>query len=401
MKALCGRRWLLGSLCGVVLGLVGSCKKEISGGGGQGYAESDQAVLVSQIRSWLDGKEKESDRKTVVIQQLKEKLRYEGLVVEQVNDSLLLALIPTNGPLHLEQSSRQPSWFIAALDENKRVRNGFLVHVDEGGKSGRNVKPSVFTSLFGNPVDDLANETLTVFNIAGSFLQETELSNGRAARMVTKQIRNDSPNGEAARGEDGCVTLWLVHTDVYIDRVEREWELLGTFCDPDEFEGSGGGSGGYSPISDCVTKAEENFYKEVQGALSVSMPQQNHISEINQITKRKDPVWIILKGFGGWYLQSQEIGVIKLVDAETNIWHWVSLDHGAISMVGIPLPGVQISYSQGVGTPSVYTLYAGMSINFTVTFHFVCNCPNIPLLGWIPPVTRNYTASCLWDSKPI
>lgn len=92
---------------------------------------------------------------------------------------------------------------------------------------------------------------------------------------------------------------------------------------------------------------------------------------------------------------------IKLVDLVNNKWEWVSLVHGGISMEGNTLPGVSVSYTQGSGTPTVSSLYAGMSLNFNVTYNFVCNCPNFPLLGWIPAVNKAYKSSAIWDSKPL
>lgn len=162
-----------------------------------------------------------------------------------------------------------------------------------------------------------------------------------------------------------------------------------------------GGSGNYYIDDPCVQIEKDNFNKESQGGSVASELLSTTISIIDGFKKHKDPTWKCFKGFGGWELISQEIGIIELVDVDDDIWHWKSLSHGGISMSGSTLPGVSVSYNQGIGTPSVSTLYAGMSLNFSVSYSFVCNCPNFPLIGWIPPVNKNYTAtSTLWNSNP-
>jgi hypothetical protein len=188
---------------------------------------------------------------------------------------------------------------------------------------------------------------------------------------------------------------------------------IGTTCEGDcsfaktvngksfRMECSGGGSEGGDIDYECVQQATSNFNNTMSQSTSVSENIVTHISDIDPFTKHKDPVWRCFKGFGGWQLISQEIGIIKLVDVPNNIWNWVSLEHGGISMTGSPLMGTSISFTQGVGTPTISTLYAGMSLNFDVTYSFVCNCPNIPLLGWIPPETKNYTAGHIWNAKPL
>jgi len=131
---------------------------------------------------------------------------------------------------------------------------------------------------------------------------------------------------------------------------------------------------------------------------------------VDPITKNKNPKWIILRGaFNAWHLTSQEIGVIKLIDPAENKWAWKSLIHGTISMVGSPLPSIAIEHNQGVGTPSFTPeaaaasniLYGGMSLNFTVVYRLICNCPNIPVVGWVPPIYHSYTSSAIWDANPI
>ena len=158
-----------------------------------------------------------------------------------------------------------------------------------------------------------------------------------------------------------------------------------------------------------INAAISEFQQEANGAQTTSQTQGFNISDIDQITKNKNPKWRILKGWSGWELESQEVGVIKLIDEQTNQWAWKSLAHGSISMVGSPPPGVSVEYNQGVGTPSftpetaeaTIVLYGGMSLNFNVTYRLLCDCPNLPLVGQIPPIIRSYNSTAIWNSNPI
>ena len=159
----------------------------------------------------------------------------------------------------------------------------------------------------------------------------------------------------------------------------------------------------------CVNAAISEFQLEVNNSQMTSQTVAINISDIDGITKNKNPKWRILKGWSGWNLESQEVGVIKLIDEQTNQWAWKSLTHGSISMVGSPPPGVSVEYNQGVGTPSFtpetaeasIVLYGGMSLNFNVTYRLLCDCPNVPLVGQIPPVFRSYNSTSIWNSNPI
>jgi hypothetical protein len=182
----------------------------------------------------------------------------------------------------------------------------------------------------------------------------------------------------------------------------------------------GGGDGGGGNSSDnqpqenaCTTQCFNELNNLASNSQTISETVSFDVSDISTTTKYKKPKWKCLKGWDGWDLYSQEIGVIKLItipnnfNAPNNTWMWQSLVHGNISLEGSPTPGVSISYSQGVGTPSFTpesavngpVLYASMALDFSVTYSLLCNCPPFSIL--IQPVSKSYTSySEFWKANP-
>jgi hypothetical protein len=148
-----------------------------------------------------------------------------------------------------------------------------------------------------------------------------------------------------------------------------------------------------------------NVCQEVSNALSdvqvISEDIDFNITPIDALKKHKNPRWRILKNLT-WSLYSQEEGVIKLVDPQTNKWQWESLQHNSISKEGFTVGGT-IAYTQGVGTPSFTAgtpniLYAGMSVNVSVTYSPACDCGGANVI--IPSFTKNYTSNAIWSAQP-
>ena len=122
------------------------------------------------------------------------------------------------------------------------------------------------------------------------------------------------------------------------------------------------------------------------------------VTQIDTLRKYKKPRWRILKGVG-WSLFSTESGIVKHVNG---VWIWESLEHVAIDMTGMVYGGT-VSYTQGVGTPSFTpgtpnVRYAGMSLNFSVTYQVLCACPGANSL--FPPKTKNYTSNAIFSAEP-
>lgn len=201
-----------------------------------------------------------------------------------------------------------------------------------------------------------------------------------------------------------CTTWYLVgfwydmQTGQVVDyEILNQWEEC-IDNNPPPVYGDGNDPGvDYDCLNNCINSANE-----LSNGVQVASETINiDVNSIDAITKNKNPKWRILKNVT-WSLNSQEYGVVKLVDVQTNKWQWESLSHGPITKEGFTLGGT-ISFTQGVGTPSFTggtqnILYAGMSLNFEVTYSPVCNCPGVSDI--IPPYTASYTSNAIWDAKP-
>ena len=164
-------------------------------------------------------------------------------------------------------------------------------------------------------------------------------------------------------------------------------------------------------VTDGFNEAINNTNQEASGATLTNETISIETGEGDGVTKPNNPKWQILTGYGYWGLYSKETGVVKFVTDTNHDWAWVSLTHTSISLQGSVLPGVEVSYTQGEGTPSFtaetaaqhFVFYGGMSIDFDVTYKPICEvCGKIPILGQaMRPITKTYhNTSTLWDATP-
>ncbi|MEP7251372.1 MAG: hypothetical protein ABI683_03305 [Ginsengibacter sp.] len=245
-----------------------------------------------------------------------------------------------------------------------------------------------YTDLYGNFINGYVYEN-------GKIIKKTKL---QRSSLLTVPPRDPIIEQCINSGVD-----WYQRScDVYADgsMVCGAWEYIGTVPTVTCNDIPSGGEGGPGE-DECITDEKNNFNQEASGAYATSQTLSFSNSTINTFQKHKDPIWTCLNGYGPWKLNSQEIGIVKLVDPNINSWEWVSLTHGGITMEGSPLPGTSLSFTQGVGTPTISKKISGMSLNFTVTYTFVCDCPNLPGIGWVPPIHKSYTSTALWNSNPL
>lgn len=168
-------------------------------------------------------------------------------------------------------------------------------------------------------------------------------------------------------------------------------------CGDDDWDGDGDEID-YS----CYNTQENNFQQTIANSSTDNSDMSYTSIPVNDVTRNVARSWKCLNGFGGWSLISHETGVIKYVPIFHQYrWEWESLIHNSITKQGSTFPGVSVSYSQGVGTPYISSLYASMALSFSVTYNLVCDCPNIPIVGQLPPIDRNYNAnSTFWPATP-
>ena len=217
-----------------------------------------------------------------------------------------------------------------------------------------------------------------------------------SSKFYEKKKPNDSAGVQMRTTTENCFAWYLVTTIYYFDgTTETTEQYLYTTCDgcsptQDCADGGGGGGGG-GETGEC------EIPDMVTGTQTASETISINTNAINDFTKNKNIEWRVFK-HPTWSLHSHENGVIKLVDVPSNKWEWQSLTHNSISFSGVSFGGT-ISHTNGVGTPSFTAgtpniLFAGMSVNFNVTFSPVCNCP------FIPSFTYNYTSTQIWAANP-
>ena len=398
-----------------------SCKKETN------IADTPQTStnekIISKIKSWLDQQKKELSGVSLArVESLELNLSYEEIWLEKYKESKEFIIIPvSSGFKSKNNADKDPvSHLILVFENRDSIITGNIIQYISSNNQKTTPK-NTFYKMFTYKDLDCSGQ-FTILSVTDHFRYELKFENGKLKSMVELKKKKASNGSSKSVGEciDWYEQTWFVWADGTAELVSEIYVF--TTCDDDcaqarnangrsygtNCNGNGGGSGGVE-YDACVSAAVSNFQSVANGAQSVSQTIGFDVSSINQVTKNKNPIWKILDGWSGWHLESQELGVIKLIDAQTNQWAWKSLTHGSISMVGSPPPGVSIEYSQGVGTPSftpetaaaTIVLYGGMSLNYNVTYRLICDCPYLPLIGQIPPTFKSYNSHAIWNSNPI
>lgn len=160
------------------------------------------------------------------------------------------------------------------------------------------------------------------------------------------------------------------------------------------------GGSDYLDDINCAENCAMIFTDLVSNSMTASYTVSTQVGDVDDFRKSKIMKWVILTN-PTFQLISIESGIVKLVDKQSNIWNWESLTHQNITMAGNPIGGA-VSFNQGVGTPSFVAgtpnvLYAGMSLDFNVTYHPICNCSVPNLLDQ----SVNYNSTIIgWPAKP-
>lgn len=254
-------------------------------------------------------------------------------------------------------------------------------------------------------------------DISGEFINGWLYNDGIITKQSKRELSSTNSAARAMPPAEDCETfetMWYEQDCNYYTDGSFEctdWYYIGSTYETYCTEEGGGGGGGVNDndTDECVNNELDVFTQNIDNVTTASVEQGSNISDIDGFTKHKDPKWLCLNG-PFFQLESQEIGVIKLIDPAANTWAWRSLTHGSISIIGISPPFTHVEFSQGVGTPSFTDgdgaqynniFYAGMSLNFNVTYNFVCDCPFIPLIGQVPSINKAYTSNHLWNAQPF
>ena len=398
-----------------------SCKKENFKEDTPQHQDKDK--LISKVNSWLDT-QKEGLRvsDTIKIESLKRNLHYDELRLEQYKNFENFIVIPISKEFKSQnnQDKDLTSYLVLVINNQDNIEKGNIIQYISSD-SQKIAPENTFSKIFNYQDIDCSGQ-FTILSITDYFRYELKFESGKLKSM-TNLKKKDQPKDGAGR-LNTCIEwyeeTWFIWWDGTAELISEVYAF--TTCDGDcaQARSANGrsfatncndGVGGGILYDVCVSAAISAFQSEASGARISSQTKSIHISAINDVTKSKNPKWKILNGaFSTWELVSEEIGVIKLIDASQNKWAWKSLTHGQITMEGFSSPTTSVEYNQGVGIPSFtpetaatsVVLYAGMTLNFQVTYRLICNCPNVPLVGWFPPIHKNYTAtSTFWDAKPI
>ncbi|MDP4263334.1 MAG: hypothetical protein Q8941_12480, partial [Bacteroidota bacterium] len=320
-----------------------------------------------------------------------------------------ILIIPAREDLKTAKGIDQKSavYLVLILNSQKNISKGNVVIYKPAGGSSSDIPANTFHNII-NGLSPGCSGLFKFLSVTGRSIYQLEYSNKKLSSIGIVKHKPKSGatvNGTSVVNSIQCYDYYLTLTfwldDVPVDQVTT---YLGTSC-----EGTGGcdesiyesfcpdsGGGGGEPGVDC------EIPDMVSGVESVSETVNTHVSDINGVTRHKDPEWKILKGLT-WALYSHETGTIQHVTSPVDRWEWRTLTHGSITFNGQTIGG-DITYTQGAGTPSFTPgasniLYAGMSLSFAVTYHPVCNCPIINYI--FPATTISYTAYAIWDANPV
>lgn len=374
------------------------------------YLTKQQELVSSSQRSWIGD--------------LKNYLSFEKASFEKYTNNTYLVTIPVNCKFSENFYPQQGKALVSEMDqylmviqEQDDILAMNIVSVNELSK--KTAAENMSHVLVNTLTDQSSNFTgsLRILTILKDFQLGINLENGKTKsteKLMTKKLsrnkvanrsNNDNTNEYStgpASDTPECVDYWYV-----INYYDSDGRLIYTDWISYAFTVCGGGGGGSGGVAD-ITADEEltNFNSIVSGTTVASIPRTEITSNISSTLKYKNPDWTILKGFPGtWGLISHETGIIQLADASTNKWVWQSISHSGITMEGFTSPGTSVSYNQGMGTPSFVgpasitnnILYAGMRVDFEVTYSFL---PTIPVINSTPPVHINYSTSAFWDARP-
>lgn len=134
-------------------------------------------------------------------------------------------------------------------------------------------------------------------------------------------------------------------------------------------EGTGGGGGSGGETSGDALVCEESALGNINDSYATSGMEEITTTSASAAERTRSYKWKIYTGLT-WTAKSHEIG-IQHYETNDGMWHWTSLAHNTVSIDGFWMGG-SISCAMNSATPSVYDQYAGMNLNYTMNFEWVC-----------------------------
>jgi len=232
-------------------------------------------------------------------------------------------------------------------------------------------------------------------NVVSSKHYESGKSNGKTDILILRKSKNQMAIGNTAPPPEGCSYIsidwfWQVYEngvlvyEVYI----YSSEIL--YC-PNG--GGGGASGSGNPIEQC----NQQFNALVNSA-SVSNISEGKILLYETNEERAHTYkWKCLTSPGGWYVRSYDVGTQERGASTNWEWHWKSIVHSDIALIGMPIGGTVENNGPGTGTVTYMgNINAHYSLNFAMKYTPGCASLGITL----PSYTVEYTASTIFSVFP-
>lgn len=129
------------------------------------------------------------------------------------------------------------------------------------------------------------------------------------------------------------------------------------------------GGGGGSAMAQEQVVCQQSAQSDISGTYSTSEGLDVTAVETLPLTRKRNYRWKFYEGLS-WNASSLEVGKHEYRSSDCK-WFWVSLAHNSVAINGFWAPGT-ISCTVNNAIPSVYDQYAGMELDYTIKFQFVC-----------------------------
>ncbi|HMU11358.1 MAG TPA: hypothetical protein PKC54_15200 [Ferruginibacter sp.] len=216
---------------------------------------------------------------------------------------------------------------------------------------------------------------------------------GKDDNLVVRKSKNQVPVENTAPLPEGCsyITIdWYWQTWVNGVLVYEEYLYSSNvmYC---EGGGNGGGSGGGDPAALC----NQQFNALINSASTASISEGKTLLYETNDERAHTYKWKCLTSPGGWFVRSYDIGVQERGPATNYAWHWKSITHSDISVIGITIGGGVEKDGAGTGT---VTLMGNINAHYTLDFSMKYT-PGCSFLS-LPPYKIDYTSSTIFSVYP-
>ena len=231
-------------------------------------------------------------------------------------------------------------------------------------------------------------------NIVSSTHYESGKEENKTDRIVVRKGKKQGTVENTAPPPEGCsyVTIdwfWQVYENGVLVYEEYLYSTEVLYCTG----GGGGGSGGGNPIEQC----NQQFNALVNSATVSNISEGKTLMYETNEEKAYIYRWKCLTSPGGWYVRSYDVGTQERGPSTNWEWHWKSIVHSDIAVIGMPIGGSVERVGSGTGiVTSMGNINAHYSLNFAMKYTPGCSSLGIVL----PTYTIDYTASTIFSVYP-